>query len=123
MEKTRNGHLGCAVEETWEEFEKDLRKGLHVIENVHDNIERLDSHLSHLRKLDEISVRLRSINDSLLGSATSLDRVPARALWMQFALFSLTMILSAALLIVDRIKDSNTKVSVDGKGFSVEADK
>jgi len=124
--KTMNGHIGCTVGEDWPDFERQIRNGMDTIDNVSESMTRLERHLEdlqHLKKLNEISARLQNINDSLIGPATSLERVPFRALWLQFILFFGTMLITAALLIVDRIKDTNTSVDVNSKGLKIETEK
>lgn len=126
MEQKKNGHFGCAVETDWPEFEQHLRSGMQTVDSLAESMGRLERRLEdlqYLRKLEDISGRLLVINDNLIGPATSLDRVPFRALWLQFVLFFMTMLIIASILIVERVKDTKTSVNVNTKGLSIEAEK
>lgn len=119
-----NGHLLCAVDTDWSHFEKDVRSGMGTISNIHNSVTRMELHLTgldHLTKLDEIAAQLKSLNDNLIGPATSLERIPFKVLWIQFIFFFITLLVCATLFLVERVKNSDIEVTAGSNGLTINS--
>lgn len=109
----------CAVDTDWKYFEKDVRRGMDTINKIHGSMTRAELHMSELHHLKQIADKLTDINDRLIGPATSLERIPFRVLWIQFVFFFATMVAASTILILDKIKHTDTNVAVGKDGLSI----
>jgi hypothetical protein len=74
-------------------------------------------------KLKELNAQLDHLNRHIVGAAVDGPKKLERVLVVHVSLTVLMMFLCGTLIVVDRVKHTDTSVGVSGTGFTIGHDK
>jgi hypothetical protein len=107
--------------EEWDGHKEKANEAMARIESMHENMASLVGHASHLSKLDTISRHLESMNDNLVGPATSENKISLKAHMLSLCIaggFILILAIFVLWLLTER---SDRKINIGGEsGISIE---
>lgn len=91
--KEENNNYGrCAFLEHVDE----VKRTAEFVTKIHDDIKTLNKHAEHLKSLQEISLTLRVLNQSLVGPATGRRQVPLATHLFTVAILGLALMMTVA---------------------------
>lgn len=115
----RNGtpSLSCVLAENWDAIHTKAR-------DASESIDRMVEGMGEIAdKLKELNAQLDHLNRHIVGAAVDGPKKLERVLVVHVSLTVLMMILGGALIVVDRVKHTDTSVGVSSTGFTVGHDK
>lgn len=107
--------------EEWDEHRGKANEAMLRIESMHENMASIVGYAAHLSKLDTISSHLKSMNDNLVGPATSENKISLKAYMISLYVSAGFVLILAVFIIWLLTERSDKKINIGGaNGLSIE---